>query len=362
MTWAEGKPPQNQDLEDGLEIPYVDRASGKGRQASPLRAEALRARSLLEGAGTVPTYLCYVDESGTSDVPGTSSHFILAGISLPIARWRDADREISLVLGRYGLENEELHTGWLLRRYLEQSKIPAFDNLDWPSRRAAVGRYRNGELLRLQKLPKSGPYRQAKKNFRHTEPYIHLTFDERINAARDIADTIADWTHARLFAECIDKLHFDPTRTGLAVDEQAFEQVVSRFQHYLSHVASSVGDAGTTTVRNYGLLIHDNNQTVAQKHTELMRQFHRAGTLWTSIDNIIETPLFVDSRLTRVVQIADLCAYALRRYCENGDIDLFRRIFRRADRFGGRAVGVRHFAGATCRCEICEAHRRPSSP
>jgi hypothetical protein len=27
------------------------------------------------------------------------------------------------------------------------------------------------------------------------------------------------------------------------------------------------------------------------------------------IDNIIETPLFVDSRLTRMVQIADLCSY-----------------------------------------------------
>ena len=31
-------------------------------------------------------YLCYIDESGTSDIPGNTSHFILAGLSLPI--WR----------------------------------------------------------------------------------------------------------------------------------------------------------------------------------------------------------------------------------------------------------------------------------
>lgn len=185
---------------------------------------------------------------------------------------------------------------------------------------------------------------------RHTEAYTHLTYDERLQAVRDVADAVGGWGYARLFAECIDKVHFDPHRTRLSVGEQGFEQVVSRFQQYLSHVVGP-------TMQDFGLLIHDNNQTVAQKHTELMRQYHQTGTLWTTIDNIIETPLFVDSKLTRMVQIADLCAYALRRYCENADTDLFRRIFQRADRQGGKAVGVRHFAGLTCTCEICVAHR-----
>lgn len=60
-----------------------------------------------------------------------------------------------------------------------------------------------------------------------------------------------------------------------------------------------------------GLLIHDNNETVAKKHTKLMAKFHHKGTLWTKIDNIVETPLFVDSQLTSMVQIADLCSYSL---------------------------------------------------
>ena len=302
-------------------------------------------------------FLCYIDESGTPEVPGTSSHFVLAGLSIPIWHWRAADREISLTLGRYGLENEELHTGWLLRKFLEQRKIPNFERMDWAGRRSAVQRYRTAELFRLQKLSSSRPYRQAKKNYDHTNAYIHLTYEERVAAVRDVADVISRWGQARLFAECIDKVHFDPARTHRAVDEQAFEQVVSRFQQFLSNIAAPAppdGMPGST----FGLLVHDNNQTIAKKHTDLMRQFHSKGTLWTSINNIIETPMFVDSKLTRMVQIADLCSYSLRRYVENGEADIFRRVFQRADRVGEKAVGVRHFAGLSCQCEICDAHHR----
>jgi len=85
--------------------------------------------------------------------------------------------------------------------------------------------------------------------------------------------------------------------------------------------------------------VHDNNETMAKKHTDLMRNFHTQGTLWTRVDRIIETPLFVDSRLTRMIQLADLCSYALRRYVEKGESNLFRRIFGRADRVGAVAVG-----------------------
>ena len=84
--------------------------------------------------------------------------------------------------------------------------------------------------------------------------------------------------------------------------------------------------------RNYGLLVHDNNETVERKHTLLMRNFHAKGTLWINIERIIETPMFVDSQLTSMVQIADLCSYTLRRYVENGEARLFDIIYKRADR------------------------------
>ena len=49
----------------------------------------------------------------------------------------------------------------------------------------------------------------------------------------------------------------------------------------------------------------------------LPKTFLYKGTLWTRIEHVIETPMFVDSQMTSMVQLADLCAYAIRRYLEN---------------------------------------------
>jgi len=301
-------------------------------------------------------YLCYIDESGTPDVPGNTSHFVLAGLSVPIWHWHDADRDISAILRRYALSGEELHTAWILRSYVEQQHIPNFPQLSWQQRRRAVERERNRQLLQLQQSRNNKTYKQQKKNFAHTRAYIHLTRDERRQLIRDVAECISGWGFARLFAECVDKLHFDPAKMPRSLDEQAFEQIVSRFEQYLQNA-----EGPSQKQKNYGLLVHDNNQTVAKKHTELMRRFHQQGTPWTSITRIIETPLFVDSRLTSLVQIADLCAYALRRYLENQESDLFAKIFHRADRRGSVVVGVRHWAPETCACEICVNHRPPNT-
>jgi hypothetical protein len=295
-------------------------------------------------------YLCYIDESGVPEIPGNSSHFVLAGISVPIWHWKDCERDIQAIKKRYSLEDAEIHTAWLLRDYREQRTIPQFPSLDYARRRAEVTRSRNATLLRLQKQSKPKAYRQVKKNFRQTDPYIHLTRDERRAFVRAVARCVGGWGFARLFAECLDKLHFDPTKHSYAVDEVAFDQLVSRFEQFIRIAASDQ--------QKYGMLIHDNNQTVAKKHTELMQSFYRRGTLWTKIGHIIETPLFVDSSLTGMVQIADLCAYALRRYLENNETDLFDPIFQRADRRDEIVVGVRHFTRQPCSCEICAAHIR----
>jgi len=232
------------------------------------------------------------------------SHFILAGLSIPVTRWKDCDREIAVVKKKYALESAEIHIAWMLRPYLEQTRIPGFDSLDYRQRRSQVDSLRKAELLRLQRVNLK-QYQQTRKNYRLTQSYIHLTLAERRRLAKDLAQCICNWGFARLFAECIDKVHFDPARTSRTVDEQAFEQVVSRFEQFLQNIGTN------SPLPTFGLLIHDNNETVAKKHTELMTRFFRAGTLWTDVKNIIETPLFVDSQLTSMVQLADVYAYAL---------------------------------------------------
>jgi hypothetical protein len=154
-----------------------------------------------------------------------------------------------------------------------------------------------------------------------------------------------------LFAECIDKVSFN--QNARSVDEQALEQVVSRFEYYMRSVG--VGQIH----QPLALLIHDNNDTVARKHTALMKKFHNEGTLWTEVSHIVETPLFVNSELTSMVQIADLCGYALRRYFENKEDELFDLIIARAHkRVDSRIVGVRHFTPAGCTCKVCVGRGR----
>jgi hypothetical protein len=306
-------------------------------------------------------YLCYIDESGTPDIPGNTSHFILAGLAVPIWHWTTCDKEVYFIKRKYGLEKAEIHVAWMMRQYPEQDDISDFNLLDYAQRRSQVNNLRVAKQLALQKKGFSKAYQRNKKFYRQTDDYIHLTHTERTNCIKEIAHKIGNWGFARLFAEAIDKTHFDPSRAPAAVDVQAFEQVVSRFEQYLQNISKGQKsdlevDAALEPHPIFGLLIHDNNQTIAKKHTQIMKGFHFKGTLWTAIEHIIETPLFVDSALTSMVQMSDLCAYALRRYLENGEEELFDEVFKRADRKGTITVGVRHFTG-TCSCKICDSHK-----
>lgn len=298
-------------------------------------------------------YLCYVDESGTPQLPGNTSHFVLSGITLPINKWKECDKQISIVKNGYRLAGTEIHIAWIARVYKEQRLIPNFDRLSDDDRRRQTAQYRHSELLKLQRGKNRDLYQRTKKFFTKTDQYVHLNHTERIGFLRQVADRIGSWRHARLFAECIDKPHFVSQYNPLPLDEQAFEQLISRLEAYLENTKKwGSGEP------NYCLVVHDNNQATALKHTKLMEKFHRRGTFWTAITNIIETPLFVDSSLTGMVQVADLCAYAFRRFLENGETDLFNRIFQIADTSArGKVVGVRHFTKMTCACQICVAHR-----
>ena len=161
---------------------------------------------------------------------------------------------------KYDLFGTEIHTAWMLRPYLEQRKISNFETLDYKARRSAVMSTRKRELLRLQKSNQK-LYKQIKKNYRHTEPYCHLSYDERKDILIKLSKMVSKWDFSRLFAECVDKIFFDPSIAPSPVEEQAFEQVVSRFEQYLQ-----ITSAGMIT-KNMGMLIHDNNPTVANNLT-----------------------------------------------------------------------------------------------
>ena len=296
---------------------------------------------------------CYLDESGTPDFSDPGSHFIFLGLSIPGETWKTKDQQVTVVKRRYGLEYGEVHAGWLARRYPEQGKIPNFDALPIAERRRQVQAARDAHLIAKAATKGPGAVQGDRKNFTKTAAYIHLTLDERRQLLRDLADLIASWDDCRLFAECIDKRTFGGRAPRVPPVEEAFEQVITRFHRYLE----------TLPFRDYGLLLQDQNETVMRRLTELMRHFHERGTRWTNqIPLIVETPLFVDSKLTGMVQMADVCAYATRRFCEFGGGELFERILGRFHRSGNRLVGIRHYTnrdepfGRRCVCAICTAH------
>ena len=74
---------------------------------------------------------CYIDESGTPQIPGNTSHYVLVGISIPISKWKLCEQRIYKIKHKYDLVGSEIHTGWIVRKYLEQSRINNFEKLDY---------------------------------------------------------------------------------------------------------------------------------------------------------------------------------------------------------------------------------------
>ena len=92
--------------------------------------------------------ICYLDESGTPELPGGTSTFVLVGLSIQGETWKAKDAEITAIKRRFGLERDEIHTGWVTRRYPEQERIRDFEAMGTAERRAAVQKARDDFLVR----------------------------------------------------------------------------------------------------------------------------------------------------------------------------------------------------------------------
>ena len=294
-------------------------------------------------------YIIYVDESGIPELIPDSQHFVIAAVSIPLTSWKNYDTQLRNLLSRHRLIDVELHTAWMARKYPEQERIPNFDTLSDGDRRNLVTVERRKDIAKAS-LKGENAVRGLKKNYKKTEGYIHLTFDERKEILRQVTDVLASWDDARLFGDAHKKSTLLPHQL-IRSREFALEQVTTRFNTYLRNVHG----AGV-----FGVMVHDQHQAESVKLTGIFRKWHRDGTTFTVIPNIAETPLFVDSSLTLMVQVADLVAYSTRRFFDCGETDLFDRIYHRYDRTPhGTLVGLRHFTGRTaCSCRVCADHRR----
>ena len=142
--------------------------------------------------GNLIMQLCYIDESGTPELPGTTDHYVLAGLSIPDQYWDQHDKKIEQIKKKYGLDNAEIHTAWMLRPYSEQASVTDFELLSRDNRRSEVRKKRKEKIYQLQKRGGS-QLKQTKRNYRKTNDYVHLTMDERRQVLIELAELIGSW-------------------------------------------------------------------------------------------------------------------------------------------------------------------------
>jgi hypothetical protein len=135
--------------------------------------------------------------------------------------------------------------------------------------------------------------------------------------------------NVRLFGAVIDKSALN----GQDPVEVAYEQLVHRFDLFLQRQYQKFGDA------QRGLILFDKSSTERRIQT-LAREFKYVGHTYGKTHNYAEVPVFLDSRSSRLIQLADLVAFALFRFHEYGDRQFYGIIQHRFDREGGVEHGL----------------------
>jgi hypothetical protein len=167
-----------------------------------------------------------------------------------------------------------------------------------------------------------------------------------------IHDALATLKHrasVRLFATVIDKAAASP-RDPIAL---AFEEMCNRFNLFLARTNDRRGDS------QRGLLVMDES-----KHERpiqmLAKRFRIDGARWGHFRNLAEVPLFVDSRASRLIQLADLVAWSTFRKFEFSDGRFFDQLIPMFDADGGVVHGLYHFRDPNeqCYCPGCYSRQQ----
>jgi hypothetical protein len=183
---------------------------------------------------------------------------------------------------------------------------------------------------------------------RRTPPWKGMSRNEAKGIIKAVLEIVKkSYDSAKAFACAIHKASF-PGRDPV---ELAFEDLCSRFDIYLNQLRGD-GD------RQRGILILDETtqETTLQK---MAREFRILGTRWGIIRNLAETPLFVDSRASRLVQVADNIAYAVFRRYNASDASYFDIISAKFHSSEGVIHGLSHkqTVNPECMCPACLSRR-----
>jgi hypothetical protein len=132
-----------------------------------------------------------------------------------------------------------------------------------------------------------------------------------------------------LFGAALDK----SANQSVSLNEELFTQITSRFDMLLKRRYAK------TKVPTRGIAIFDKS-TSEQQFQIWSQVFQKTGNHWGgTLVNFAEVPLFLDSKMSRLIQLADLIAYSIFRKYEYNDDTYFSRI---KDCFDKDAASVTH--------------------
>jgi len=183
---------------------------------------------------------------------------------------------------------------------------------------------------------------------RRTPPWNKFSQDEARGIIKSILKILANSSNSTYaFACSVHKSSY--SEDGLYL---AFEDLCQRFDTYLKKI-NIEGD------NQRGLLILDDSshETILQ---ELAQNFRKTGTQWgKNVRYLADTPFFVNSKASRIIQLADHIAYAVFRRYNTGDTQYFDIIAHKFYQQDGIIHGLahKHKTNQPCMCLACMSRK-----
>ena|GEM_PF-202431 len=286
-------------------------------------------------------YLLYLDESGNDP---RLPWFVLAGVSVPERQAHWIEQDLNDIAARFSadephaveLHGNPMHKGNGRWRRVERARRTCSES-------GREGRKREiGMDCKAQTADgPCGPARICNAAGRPSSRFSHPRTDfEQVLREQAIADALhaaISQRHGygvRLFAAVIQR---EKTPAGKQPIDLAFEQISARFDQMLTRLNRKAAIRKQPAQR--GLILFDkaSNELTIQS---IAREFKYSGHQWGRTRNYAEVPVFLDSASSRLIQLADLVAYAVYQHFAHQNPLYFRAISRCFDSDGLREHGL----------------------
>lgn len=253
-------------------------------------------------------YLLYLDDSGqaSGSKAGSSRYFVLGGLAL---------------------HEEDCYPFTLSIDQIQSRLLPSFPRLELHASAMWAGRDEWGAVP------------QATRRALIDAIFLHL----------------AQWTSPRgtspiLFACAIEKKSFMHTRD---IQPLAHEEVFGRVNSLLKRLHLS-GDS-------HRLLVIADDSSYEKLVQSLVPVWKSVGSRTSTLDSLIEVPLYVDSKASRLVQAADFVAWAVAQTYEKRQPKYLDLLHPRFDHLGGVQHGLVHMVAgySSCPCHACQSRSAP---